>query len=241
MKQAGKSVPKKPAIDWVERILGALQKAGSKGLPRSRLVPPRKPEAERALEACLRDGRLRRIGPAQKALYFLEDCAPGARQAAESIGRGVAQFPGRLFLEKELGRFCSRGEAFFLREAVEELVREKILLRLTRGKSAYYVHGAGLGLPQAPVRDRPFDPKVVQASYRKIVDEEGFLDVRIADLAARAEAPLEPLKAWLLEESRAGRAHLARGDWSLATEEERKAAVSLDGRPYLLVRLESQP
>ncbi|MDD2676413.1 MAG: hypothetical protein PHP75_02965 [Methylacidiphilaceae bacterium] len=235
------AVRKKPVVDWEKRILGALEKARSKGLARSRLSPPRKPEAEEALAAEIRKGRILRLGSPPKSLYFLAQFAPNVGQAVEAIDRGAAQSPARLFLEKELGKFCRPGEAFFLKEAVQELVHGKILVRLTRGKTSYYVHRTGWLPPlDATPSSGPFDPEKVEKAYRELVDEQGFLDVRPAELASRSGAPLESLKVWLLEQSRAGRAHLARGDWSLATEEERRAAVVLDGQPHLRVRLEPQ-
>ncbi|WP_020494210.1 hypothetical protein [Verrucomicrobium sp. 3C] len=242
MKRDDKAARRTPVVDWEKRILGALEKAGSKGLARSRLSPPRKPEAEEVLAAEIRKGRILRLGSPPKSLYFLAQFAPNVGQAVEAIDRGAAQSPARLFLEKELGKFCGRGEAFFLKEAVQELVQGKILVRLTRGKTSYYVHRAGwLTPPDATRSSGPFDPKKVEKAYRELVDEQGFLDVRPAELASRSGAPLEPLKAWLLEQSRTGHAHLSRGDWSLASEEERRAAVFLGGQPHLLVRFDAQP
>ncbi|VVM06207.1 hypothetical protein MAMC_00991 [Methylacidimicrobium cyclopophantes] len=239
MKRAGGAAPRKPTIDWEKRIVEALGKAGSKGLTRSRLAPAAKPEAGGTLEALLRQGAVVRLGSASKARYFLARCAPTARQAVEAIDRRAAQSPARLFLEKELGKFCSKAEAFFLREAVQELVQKGILLRLTRGKTLYYTHREALGSrDRTEIRD--FDPARVCDAYRALMEEGRILNVRILALASRAQAPLDSLKAWLLEESRAGRAHLSRGDWSLASEEEREAAISLDGQPHLLVRLEQR-
>ncbi|WP_174582651.1 hypothetical protein [Candidatus Methylacidithermus pantelleriae] len=218
----------------------ALERAGKKGLPRSRLVPSRKREIDQILKGLLAEGRIIRFGERSKAVYFSKDFAPTCQEAAEAIARGAAQFPTELFLEKELGSFCSGAQRLLLKEAVKHLVETGILCRLKRRKSFYYVHrdGIALGLGQ---RQACFDPNKVVQVYQELVTARGFLYVRIAELAWKAQVPLEPLQAWLLEQSSMGKAHLSRGDWSLATQEERRAAIYLDGQPHLLVRLESQP
>ena len=81
MKGARKVAARKPDVDWEKRLLAALTKAAGKGLARSRLLPTRKPEAEAALAGLLREGRLVRVGPSAKALYFLAEAAPTLRQA----------------------------------------------------------------------------------------------------------------------------------------------------------------
>lgn len=243
MNRSGRKVSgRKPVSgsDERTRILEALRKAGSGGLSRSRLGPARKREIDRILEALLLEGRIVRLGPLSQALYFPAGSAPTPAAAAEAIDRGAAQYPARLFLGKELARFCPRAQRFFCEEAIEQLVREGVLLRLTRGKSLYYTHREGCAPGVARDGEPRFDPKKVREAYAVLVHTRGFLDVQIAALASEARVPLADLHAWLKEESAAGRAHLSRGDWSLSTEEERKAAILLDGEPHLRVRIDSQ-
>ncbi len=240
MSARNKALARRKAIDWRSRILGKLQDAGSQGLPRHRLGAAKTSEVDQTLKALIVEGSIVRLGSSRKALYFLKDASPTPQQAIGALDRGSAQFPGRLFLGRELKRFCTGAQELFFDEALVQLVEEGKLIRLRRSQSVYYTHRDGI-LPQ-PGQDRSFESQKVLKAYQSLVEEKGLIDVKIAALQIRAGVPLPDLQNWLVEESRMGRAHLSRGDWSLSTEEERRAAVYLDGRdgqPYLRVRLES--
>ncbi len=69
----------------------------------------------------------------------------------------------------------------------------------------------------------------------------GFPDVKISALQhALGPSGATALAAHLTALWREGRATLSLGDWSLASEETRAAAVELDGEKYLLVRLDDE-
>ena len=76
----------------------------------------------------------------------------------------------------------------------------------------------------------------IQQAYREIVRDIGFSDVTISELQRRAGVPLDALRHWLLEESRAGRVLPTRGDWSLVDADSRAAAIDIAGEPHLRVR-----
>jgi hypothetical protein len=78
--------------------------------------------------------------------------------------------------------------------------------------------------------------KLVLEAYQKVSQRAGFSNVEIYQLQQELGAPMDALKAFLLEESRHGRAVLSLGDWSLSSEETRSGAVELQGSQYLLVR-----
>ena len=85
--------------------------------------------------------------------------------------------------------------------------------------------------------------RALSAVYARAVRESGGLpDVKISVLE-RALAPVEAagLAGVLRALWREGRVTLSLGDWSLADEETRRAAVELDGERYLLVRMEQDP
>jgi len=84
------------------------------------------------------------------------------------------------------------------------------------------------------------DRGTILAAYRRLAQRLGYSNVEIAALRREAGCPMEPLKLFLLEESRRGRAVLSLGDWSVSSEETRGGAVELFGRPHLLVRLDSE-
>ncbi len=88
--------------------------------------------------------------------------------------------------------------------------------------------------PNAETREN-FEVEV-RAAYAALARESGFADVLISELQARAGVPLGTLQPWLLEASRRGAVLPGRGDWSLASEAARRAAISVRGEPHLRVR-----
>jgi hypothetical protein len=91
--------------------------------------------------------------------------------------------------------------------------------------------------PHSSDESRPLDRKRLRESYRKAVCGAGFSNVLIAEIQAHLDTPLHALKALLLEECRAGRAVPSLGDWSLSSEMARAAAIVINGRPHLRIRL----
>lgn len=90
----------------------------------------------------------------------------------------------------------------------------------------------------------PVDPVKMGEAYRKAKAAGGHSFIHISDLQKASGIPMDQLKNWLRAESRAGRAHFAKGDWSLSSEEVRKGAVQVTdpndlkvGQPELRVQL----
>jgi hypothetical protein len=75
-------------------------------------------------------------------------------------------------------------------------------------------------------------------AYERLSESTGFPAVSIAALSEESGVALEDLKDWLLTEHRNGNIVFALGDWSLASPEEREAAITVRGEKHLLVRLE---
>jgi hypothetical protein len=142
-------------------------------------------------------------------------------------------------------------------EAIEKLLREHRLIAIQPGKTIFYLHArsvaplisfdwatdSGSARPEeashSPTipRGDVFSPEAARAAYSELVREGGFADVPISELHRRSGMPLADLQAWLLEQSREGRAAPTRGDWSLAGRESRAAAIDVRGEPHLQVRL----
>ncbi len=95
-----------------------------------------------------------------------------------------------------------------------------------------------LSSPPVPAEsaDDPDDATLFLAYTRLVRESGGFPDVKIAHL--RSATGHAPLAGRLIALWREGRATLSLGDWSLADETTRAAAVELDGEKYLLVRLD---
>jgi hypothetical protein len=85
----------------------------------------------------------------------------------------------------------------------------------------------------------PLSPEFIHVAYQTIAEQTGFPAVPISSLQQGCAVPLDALKSWLVEEYKNGRAVLSSGDWSLADETKRAAAVEINGERYLLVRLMS--
>ena len=126
-----------------------------------------------------------------------------------------------------------------LADAIRLLVGERKLLRVQRAKSLYYLHTAAIlplveipsAAPSSPAPEVSWDQ--LHRAYETVVRESGFSDVLIVDLQRACAIPLDRLKPFLLTQSRAGRLTPSRGDWSLADEAARGAAIELGGEPYL--------
>jgi hypothetical protein len=76
----------------------------------------------------------------------------------------------------------------------------------------------------------------VLTAYREIVNATGLSNVLVEELRRHLQTPINKLAEMLVQECRAGRAVLSRGDWLLASEATRAAAVHIDGEPHLIIR-----
>jgi len=98
------------------------------------------------------------------------------------------------------------------------------------------------GKAAAPVtpRTKPaaVDRRGAMEAYNRARTRLGYVNIEIAELQRESGIPLDELKAFLIEESRAGRAVLSLGDASVSSAEAREAAVELLGKKNLLVRLD---
>lgn len=85
--------------------------------------------------------------------------------------------------------------------------------------------------------DGKLNPEQVVRAYRQLSEQLHSPNVVIADLQRASGVPIEQLKAWLLSECRAHRAIPMLGEPTAATAEQLAAALPVEGRPHLYVRL----
>lgn len=178
-----------------------------------------------------RRGARRLAAPATVAPATLDDVVAGLLALA-SEGE-----PPVLWSRAELSRRLTPAERPQLDAALARLREERQVLGLSQGKGTYYVFAGALRrwLAEDAVAGTVTPLPLVEV-YRRLVRESGgFPDVKIAALQAATGGTLaaELTAAW-----RRGEATLSLGDWSLADEGSRAAAVELDGERYLLVRFE---
>ena len=238
-----------------KEILTKLEKAGPAGLTKGGLgVREAKSPGARALKALEAERQVANLGTAKKTRFVLIefykplemacDRIEGNAKTAGSLRSGILE----LLSQKELEKGCEGEIRKKAGEALDWLVKEKKLLKFRRGRMSYYVHATQvkhlLGDQALSVMERkePTPPRPalgrpeVLDAYRRVKERLGYSNVEIHELIKELGAPMEQVKAFLLEESRRGNAVLSLGDWSLSSEETRSGAIELLGRPHLLVR-----
>lgn len=224
-------------------------------------LPPRRT----ALASLIAEGRV--IAPTNERgrRYILKEAVPtiervGAKLLA--LTSGAPEKSPALWRKSELSRAFSADERPLLSATLAWIEERRGLLRVADGsRDGRFLFTEplrrwlelGKAAPPktpAPDPDSAPDPDTstgnfsdLLAAYARAVRESGgFPDVKISALqralpSSAASSLPERLRAlW-----REGQVTLSLGDWSLASEEMRKAAVELDGEHYLLVRFEEDP
>ncbi|MFH1138855.1 MAG: hypothetical protein V1816_22485 [Pseudomonadota bacterium] len=227
-------------------ILHRLAQAGPKGLNKKQLeLSPKARKA--AFEKLLAAGRMVNQGSKTKPRYVTPEFFRPPREIARDLILAKAK-PGTLkgFTRKQLVDKIAVSPKRIADEAVERLVKERMLLAVKCGRSVYYLHAAVVPpfLPEAekagpaPAEDKaPADiSDQVLRAYQALKDRDGYSDVEIYHLQQAAGVPMDELKAFILMMGRRGLAVPSQGDWSLSSEEVRTGAIELHGRPNLMVR-----
>ncbi len=231
-----------------EEILRKARKGGAKGV--SGFFTPKTPEAKRtalaeALAALEAEGAIVADRRKAKPRYHHAEFPPQfptAEAVAAKLAAAADQRPQELLNVAELKRALARDERDLLEEGIRVAVERGWLLELQRKKAAFYV-GAGpvrevLGSEALAVDIAPqVNETAIREAYDALVRDGGFSDVPISALQAACGVALEALKEWLVARHRQGEATLSFGDWSLADETRRAAAVEMGGEKYLLARL----
>jgi hypothetical protein len=245
----------------VEKLLLKLREAGPAGLTKGKLgVKAGKGKAAQALRDLIAERRVANLGTAGKTCYVLAEHFNPLERACERIEKNaLSKRPGRedtieLLIKKNLERGCEGEVRKKVDEAVDWLVKERRLIRFRRSRTIYFAHAEKLrgaapatrpgesaqAAPESPPPAGDVDRGAVLAAYQRLKQRLGYVNVEIAELRREAGCPMEPLKRFLLEESRQGRGVLSLGDWSVSSEETRTGGIELFGRPHLLVRLDSE-
>jgi hypothetical protein len=227
-------------------LLRSLEKAGAVGSLKEQLVGGRgRKGKEEALATLIARREVLNVGAHKKPRFALAKLCDPLDLARIAIEDKAVPGCAMLFSKQELAEGCSPAAEEEFDAALAELVREGRLICAERGKTVYYLHKAALDpLTVADARWHSATNRATSAlavdriehAYREIVWDTGFSDVTIWELQRRAGVPLDALKRWLLEESRAGRVLPTRGDWSLADADSRAAAIEIAGEPHLRVR-----
>lgn len=256
---AQKAVP--DAAEVAAALLETLRRAGSDGVKAAGLRLSGKSPAAEARRDALADlvtaGKVATLGKGAAARYFLAEHVPTAATVAArllALGAfvpGVLETPPTLWKEAELRRKLPAHEHPLLGAALDRLLAERRIVPLRHGRNAFVAFAGPLRVwleddvadaaaPTASsgsISAETTDDAALLSAYNRLVRETGgFPDVKIASLQrAAGDAPLADRLIALWRE---GRTTFSLGDWSLADEATRAAAVELDGEKYLLVRLD---
>lgn len=254
-------MPVETLENQVEKLLFKLREAGPAGLTKGKLgVKAGKGIAAQALGDLIARRKVANLGTATRTCFVLIEHFNPLERACERIEENaLSKQPARedaieLLTRRDIERGCEGEVRKKVDEAVDWMVKGRRLMRFRRSRTVYFVHAEKLrgaaqvprpgensqSAPESPSGAEAADRGTILAAYRRLAQRLGYSNVEIAALRREAGCPMEPLKLFLLEESRRGRAVLSLGDWSVSSEETRGGAVELFGRPHLLVRLDSE-
>jgi hypothetical protein len=243
-----------------EVILGKLKEVGASGLTKGGLgIKDAKSVGARALRALEEEREVANLGTPKKTRYVLMEFYKPLEIACDQVESNARESKAsrsevlELLSRKDLEKGCEGEIRKKVDEAIEWLVKEGKLLRFRRGRNTYCVHTelvkARLLDEEAPpieTRETPQIPRQgpgrqeVLDAYRRVKERLGYSNVEIYELQKELGAPMDHMKAFLLEENRQGNAVLSLGDWSLSSEDTRSGAIDLFGKPHLLVRFRDE-
>ncbi len=192
-----------------------------------------------ALERLQRGGRIVNLGSRQRPRYITSEQYRPLEWACEQIEARARDNGIRLASRSTLTRGLKGPIAEQADQALKWLVHEGRLLRLRWAGFAVYLHVSALPEPARPeaTDDAPaLDTRRLQQAYRQVAAQYSYPDVPIARVHRASGGELSQFKAALLQACREGLAVASIGDWSLASDEERGAAIEINGRPHLRIR-----
>jgi len=237
-------------------ILDKLTKAAGKGV--LSLFSAKAPETKRvafeqAVSQLDADGILFVDRHKAKPRFYLAEYKPVIPDA-ESVATKLCEFLALkyplLLSEPELKRAVPTAERVLVGKALDLLKARRDIVELGWKKTAAYIDAGNLRnaistpssgtVPAQPDVDSSSSPSLnsrIIDAYQQLVRETGFPAVPISSLRQESKAPLADLHEWILSRRDRGHAVLSLGDWSLADEQRRAAAIEIEGERYLLVRL----
>jgi hypothetical protein len=249
---------------WSEAdVVGALSKAGTKGLSKANLAKslsasPGNRELASALTRLKARGAIRgpfRIG--QSNLYFDANGAPTREQLESRIEDLLQRAGTRATTRSDLEEGMKGAPKSLFRDALSALKGEGRLVELRNAKrSPLYVHRDAIfdqlrlkGGAEDGRRPRPPTPasltlEDVRPAYLTLKAEQGGISaVKIYDIWKRLKVPKEELHAMLLHEAQRGRVSLHAASTVNFPREVIEAGIKVDGQsqPYVTFIFREKP
>ncbi len=253
---------------YKKEMLNQLKESGTKGFTKSRLIGKSRPKTK-ALKELEESGEIINLGSKGRTRYVLKEFDMPLEIGYELLVRKAATGRPTLFSRTKLRELVKGAPAKVMKrmdEAIDRLVREKKLIRLISGKTAFFLHAASIqsfiasgliepeekeAVPESkagePVSQPvPPEPKPepapgltreqVTGAYRRVMNRVGSPNIAIYEIQRELGVSMEMMKAFVLKENQNGNAVLSPGDWPSASEAVRSGSVYIEGRPHLLVR-----
>lgn len=242
----------KSDVDLPRVILEKLEAAGAAGLLTSRLPDPKRRKTELAV---LEKNRLiGNLGTVKTPRYVLIEHFKPLELAAAHIAAKATPGKAKLWTVSSLTKGSAGAVKAQIRKAIEVLCKEKELITVRgSGSKDSWLHAASVRpllfdgpdeITESPAPDAVKAVETVDkdacldAAYGRAQQTEGFADVLIYALWKESGLELPVVHELLISRAKQGQAVLSLGDYLLSPESERGAALPLDGRHYMRVRLQ---
>lgn len=232
------SMAAKTVQDYKKEILAAVKDTGAQGIKKTALKIKTKAAVE-AFKQLVKSRTIANIGSRKKQKWVMAQHYRPLEMAYQRLEDKALSHKDVLISKSKLfegltGAAGKKGD-----EALKFLRQEGRLMVLKGSGRTFFAHADRIrkNLPEMVMNHDDIAGRV-KAAYPRVKSNFGFSDVRISDLQKEADVPMDELKEFLLKESRPGGvAQLGKGDWSLSSEEVRSGAVTIDGTPFLMVRI----
>lgn len=188
------------------------------------------------LRELLRSGEIGNLGARNRPRYVLREHYRPLELAYERIVDLTRVTPPKLLSKTQLKKSLKQPLLGHADEALALLVKERRLLQLRWGNTLLYL-AAPTAAPQPDGSADQVSWARISVAYRQTVEEFGYADVLIHEVHVRLGGALETLLNALKAGISQGKVITSVGDWSLSSEQERAAALYVNGRPHLRVRL----
>jgi hypothetical protein len=238
---------------YKQGIINKLREAGAKGLNKTQLGIKSKSPKDSAVKSLEKEQKIANLETGNKTLYVLKEFYKPLEMAYNRVEKAVLSKPG-LFSKSAVFKECEKGCPGKVRKEIENavdwLVKENKLLKLKYRNFFLYLHVSKIqsllpavdpvselqAAPQENKKLPELNRERVLEAYRKVSQRVGFSNIEIYQLQQELGIPIEQLKEFLLNESRNGTAFPSFGNWQLASEASRKAAIYINGEPHLVIR-----